>query len=55
MPPWAVVLTVAFIGHQAAVGWGERNITGEHWGGAGREEVDTHILSLAPLLLQGLL
>ena len=44
------VLTMDFTGHQAAVGR-ERRVSGGHRGGPGREEVGTHVLSLAPLLL----
>lgn len=43
-----------FTGHRAA-GGRERRVIGGHKGGPGREEVGTHIFSLAPLLLQGLL
>lgn len=48
------VLTMDCRGHRAA-GRRERRVTGGHEGGPGREEVGTHILSPAPLLLQGLL
>lgn len=44
------VLTMDFTGHQAAVGR-EKRVSGGHRGGPGREEVGTHVLSLAPLLL----
>lgn len=52
--PRPMILTMDCTGRQAAEGR-EKRVTGKQEGEPDREEVSTHILSLAPLLLQGLL